>query len=100
MPEAAMRIAVERREPATVKLSILGKINGAGLGELRREIERARRNNEEIAIDLSEVTLVDRHSLTFLVEQSEEDVRLINLPVYLERWVERAKSTRAVKERS
>lgn len=100
MPESAMRIAVGRQAPATVTLCILGKINGASLGELRREIERARRNHEEVAIDLSEVTLVDRHSLAFLVEQSEEDVRLINCPVHLQRWVEREKSTRAVKERA
>ncbi|SRR5579884_2025439 len=98
MPESAMKIAIGRDGPA-VKLSILGKINGASLGELRREIERARRNHEEVAIDLSEVTLVDRHSLAFLVEQSRGDVRLINCPVYLERWVERERSSRAGKER-
>src|SRR5258708_31568888 len=95
MPEAAMRIAVEAESPATVKLSLLGKINGVALGELRREIERARKNNKDIAIDLSEVTLVDRHSLAFLVEQTQDDVRLVNCPVYLESWVEREKRDRA-----
>src|SRR5262245_46417828 len=94
MPEAVMKIAVDRHGPATVKLSILGKINGASLGELRREIERARKNHEEISIDLSEVTLVDRHSLAFLVDQSGDDVRLINCPVYLQRWVEQERNTR------
>src|SRR5579871_2945554 len=100
MPETAMKIAVDRDSAATVKLSILGKINGTCLGELRREIERARRNHEEIAIDLSEVTLVDRHSLAYLIDQSQEDVRLVNCPVYLERWMERERSARGVKERT
>lgn len=100
MHDTAMKIAVDREGTANVKLSILGKINGTSLGELRREIERARKNHEEIAIDLSEVTLVDRHSLAFLIDQSEEDVRLINCPVYLERWMEQERSTRTVKERA
>ena len=77
--------------PATVKLSPLGKVAGSALGELRRQIKRARRRHKEVAIDLSEVTLVDHGGVAFLVEQSAENVHLINCPDYLEPWMERAR---------
>jgi len=44
-----------------------------------------------VAIDLSEVTLVDPGGVAFLVEQSADDIRLLNCPEYLEPWVERAR---------
>jgi hypothetical protein len=66
---------------------------GGSLGELRRAIEKARKAHKEIAIDLSEVTLLDRHSLLFLVSLCLEDVRLINCPEYLAPWFERARSS-------
>ena len=79
--------------PAAVKLSPLGKVAGSSLGELRRQIKKARRHHKEVAIDLSEVTLVDPGGVAFLVEQSAENIRLINCPEYLEPWMERARQS-------
>jgi anti-anti-sigma regulatory factor len=71
-------------------LGVKGKLSGAALGELRREIERARRARRRVVIDLSEVTLVDRHSLEFLAAQSRDEVRVVNCPEYIEPWMARA----------
>ncbi|MBV8843248.1 MAG: hypothetical protein JO307_10600 [Bryobacterales bacterium] len=76
-----------------VTLAPLGKLVGGALGELRRGIEKARRNHRAVAIDLSEVTLVDRHSISFLVSQEGQDLVLINCPDYLEPWMERARKS-------
>jgi hypothetical protein len=93
LPGKACLISVGMHDTATVRVSPLGKLAGGSLGELRRAIEKARRTHKDIAIDLSEVTLLDRHSLSFLVSQSGENVRLINCPEYLEPWVARAKQS-------
>ena len=85
-----MRIAVITEGPVTVTLSLIGKVNIAGLGELRREIDRARRMQKHVEIDLSEVTLTDRPSLEFLaVAQSQDEIRLMNCPQYIEPWLDR-----------
>ena len=42
---------------------------------------------KRIELDLGEVTLLDRHCVAFLAEQSRDDVRLINCPVYIEPWI-------------
>ncbi len=79
-----------RLDPAgPVTLVIAGKCNGGCLGELRRAIDKARRMQKQVVIDMSEVTLVDRPSLQFLAEQSRENITLINCPAYIQPWIAR-----------
>ena len=73
-----------------VTLTLAGKCNGGSLGELRRAIDKARRLQKRIVIDLGEVTLVDRPSLQFLAEQARDDIKLINCPEYIEPWISRS----------
>jgi hypothetical protein len=70
-----------------ITLTLAGKCCGGCLGELRRAIDKARRMQKQIVIDLGEVTLVDRPSLQFLAAQSREDITLINCPEYIEPWI-------------
>ena len=86
-----MKVAIEISSHASVRLSLWGKVSGGCLGELRRHIHRARSTHKEIEIDLSEVTLVDRQGLEFLIEQQSGDgVRLTNCPEYIQPWFARA----------
>jgi anti-anti-sigma regulatory factor len=73
-------------------VALVGKCNGASLGELRRAIERARRSHKRVVIDLGEVTLVDKPSLQFLAAQTREDVTLANCPEYIQPWIYRESS--------
>jgi hypothetical protein len=82
-----MRIEVSTESQEKVKVALTGTMSGVGLGELRREIDRARRMRKHIELDLGEVTLLDRHCIIFLAEQCREDVELINTPVYIAPWI-------------
>jgi hypothetical protein len=82
-----MRITVNAENPETVTVALSGPLSGAGMGELRREIERAQRLRKRVTIDLGEVTLLDRYSLTFLAAQKGEDIALLNCPQYIEPWL-------------
>jgi anti-anti-sigma regulatory factor len=73
----------------TVKLALAGRMNANSLGELRRAIERIRRRRGRVALDLGEVTLLDRQSLLFLSEQINDEIELINCPAYLESWIKK-----------
>jgi anti-anti-sigma regulatory factor len=74
-----------------VTLMIAGKFSGGSLGELRRAIEGALRMHKEVAVDLSEVTLVDRSCLQFLA--ARQDIKLINCPEYIQPWICRESSS-------
>jgi hypothetical protein len=92
---AAMMIAVSAESQDTVTVAVAGVVTGVGLGELRREIDRARRMRKRIELDLSEVTLLDRHSALFLAEQSHEGVTLVGCPIYIKPWIVREAVTGA-----
>lgn len=82
-----MRIEVSTESQDTVRVALTGAMSGVGLGELRRELDRARRMRKHIELDLGEVTLVDRHCVAFLAEQTRDDVELMNCPAYIEPWI-------------
>jgi anti-anti-sigma regulatory factor len=84
-----VKIATQLDPAGSVTLALAGKCNGGSLGELRRAIDKARRMQKQVVIDLGEVTLVDRPSLQFLAAQLREDVKLINCPEYIEPWISR-----------
>jgi hypothetical protein len=84
-----VKIATQLDPAGPVTLTLAGKCNGGSLGELRRAIDKARRLQKQIVIDLGEVTLVDRPSLQFLAAQARDDIKLINCPEYIVPWISR-----------
>lgn len=82
---------VAEPHPADCSVTILlnGILSEDALPELEQSISRARLERQRIFIDLSEVTLVDRKAVQYFETQAVNDVKLINCPVYLRRWLSR-----------
>jgi len=72
-----------------VTLLLNGRFGADSLADLERDIFRARQAQREVVLDLSEVTLIDRKSARFLADQTVNDVKLVNCPGYLQRWITR-----------
>ncbi len=70
-----------------VTLWLNGKFCEDALPELKQSISEARGAQQRIYIDLSEVTLVDRKAVQYFSEQADDDVKLVNCPIYLRRWI-------------
>jgi ABC-type transporter Mla MlaB component len=70
-----------------VTLSLNGKFNEDAIPELEHSIVEARESHPLVYIDLSEVTLVDRKAVQYISEQAVNNVKLVNCPVYLRRWI-------------
>ena len=71
----------------SVTLLLNGKFSEDALPELTASISQARGEQQQIYIDLSEVTLVDRKAVQYFSEQANENVKLVNCPIYLRRWI-------------
>ena len=83
------RIESKPEPTGTVRLMLAGRMHANSLGELRRAIDRARRHrSRRVALDLSEITLADRASVDFLVQQRRDEIELLNCPSYLQPWIE------------
>jgi anti-anti-sigma regulatory factor len=71
----------------SVTFLLNGKFSEEAIPELEHSISEARDSHARIYLDLSEVTLVDRKAVQYFSEQAEHDVRLVNCPIYLRRWI-------------
>lgn len=70
-----------------VTILLNGKFSEDALAALDESIAAARGANQQVVMDLSEVTLVDRKTVQYLVNQTSHNVRIVNCPVYLRRWI-------------
>ncbi|MBV9156282.1 MAG: hypothetical protein JO097_08455 [Acidobacteriaceae bacterium] len=71
----------------SITLLLNGKFGEDALPELDQSISEARNAQQRIYLDLSEVTLVDRRTVDYISEQASHDIRLVNCPIYLQRWI-------------
>ena len=79
-------------ESGTVRLVIIGRVGAAQLPDLQDLIlsEAAC----DLVLDLTEVTLVDREVVHFLVQCEANGLRLTNCPRYIREWMGRESGTR------
>ncbi len=86
--EPHCKITTERNagDPA-VTLVLNGKFGEESLLVLEQSIGEARLANPLVYLDLSEVTLVDRNLLRYILSQTQNGVTVVNCPTYLRRWI-------------
>ena len=67
-----------------VVLRISGQITGSDIDLLRAAIDRERK---VVAIDLRQVSLVDRNAVALLARCESRDVELRHCPPYVREWI-------------
>src|ERR1700682_509332 len=70
-------------------LALEGRVGADALPEITRQIKNGKHNRRQVALDLGEVTLLDRAAVRFLAGQLRHGVELMNCPVYLKHWIAR-----------
>jgi anti-anti-sigma regulatory factor len=80
-------LRIQRSTNRGVVLSLSGHIEMEDVAELQRLIalEAA---GERIALDLQDVTLVDRDAVKFLAQCQADGIKLENCPGYVREWIE------------
>jgi len=83
-------LRIQRSSNRDVVLSLSGRIEIEDVAELQRllglEAEKG-----SLALDLRDVTLVDRDALKFLAGWEAESIKLENCPAYIREWIETEK---------
>ena len=72
-------------------LRMIGRIDCTYVATLRELMEREKTRKGELAIDLTEVTLVSREAVDALAVAEANGIELRNCPSYVREWVSRAK---------
>jgi anti-anti-sigma regulatory factor len=90
-------LKIQRKANGRVLFTLSGRIEAEDIDELRRllELERA---GSRIALDLKDVTLVDRDGVKFLSRCKAHGVDLVNCPAYIREWIGRESGKRRQKQ--
>jgi anti-anti-sigma regulatory factor len=81
-------LKIQRLSNDHVVFTLSGRIDAENLAELKRVIESEARGRH-IALDLSDLTLVDRDAVKFLERCETDSIKLENCPAYIREWIER-----------
>jgi hypothetical protein len=81
-------LKIHRSQNGGVLFTLSGRIEAEDVSELRRlfELEGPGRH---LAMDLSDVTIVDRDGVRFLARCEAESITLENCPKYIREWIKR-----------
>jgi len=85
---AADGVLAQALEKPKITLAVGGTLNAAAIADLDRAIDGARQLQQPIVLDLSEVALIDRPTLKYLIDV-KHDIRLVVCPDYVEHWLDR-----------
>ena len=80
-------MTVSSSQSNSLTLAVAGKVNADSLAEIGRYIESGRRNRQQVVLDLSEVTLLDRAAARFFGETARQGVEVVNCPLYIKPWI-------------
>jgi anti-anti-sigma regulatory factor len=83
-----LKITKQPENAGIIKVSLHGHFTG----EYVREVEKALSENgckdAKLALDLRNVTFVDRTAMEFLRKAQSKKIRIENTPSYVTRWIE------------
>jgi hypothetical protein len=81
-------LKIQRSENRGVLFILSGRIEADDVSELRRLFE-LEGPGQCLAMDLGDVTIVDRDAVKFLARCERESIRLENCPKYIREWIKR-----------
>jgi anti-anti-sigma regulatory factor len=84
-----MRIVTRIEPTGAVTLVVAGTFNAVGVADFDRALNDARRLRQPVVLDLSEVRLIDRPTLKYLIDLLQHDVNLVICPDFVEHWIYR-----------
>ena len=92
-------LKIQRSANGKVVFTLSGRIEADDLAELRRvlDLEVA---DQLLALDLKDVTLLDRDAVKFLARREADGIQLENCPAYIREWIERETDHKSRRKRS
>jgi len=85
--KAHMTFRLEKtRSGSVTTVRLIGRLRSEHVEELRKHLEH---EGAELVVDLSEVSLVDREVVRFLIVCENQGVEIVNTSPYIRKWMQR-----------
>ena len=80
-----LKITSVRQEDKSLKVRLCGQFTKEYVAELQRALDDE--NADRVALDLTNVTFVDRDAMVFLCSAKTRRISIENCPSYVDRWM-------------
>lgn len=83
-----MKITPVRDEPKSLTVRLCGQFTKEYVPELERTLAGESAEGQTVALDLANVTFVDREAMVFLCSAKSRNIAIENCPSYVIRWIQ------------
>jgi hypothetical protein len=91
-------LKIQRTANGKVVFTLSGRIEAEDVAELQR-LFALERGDDQLVLDLKDVTLVDRDAVKFLALCEADSITLENCPAYIREWIERERGQNSQRKR-
>lgn len=82
-----LKITTTRENDKSLRVHLCGQLTGEYVCELEKALELETHDTAKVALDMSNVTFVDREAMVFLCGVKSR-IAFENIPSYVIRWIE------------
>jgi len=83
-----LKITTDNETPGFIKVNLCGRFTGEYVPEVEKALSPTATRRKKLALDLAQVTLVDRAAIAFLCAARSKNIAIHNVPVYVRLWME------------
>lgn len=83
-----LKITPIRENETSLKVRLCGQFTKEYVGELERTLSQENTGTQNVALDLANVTFVDREAMVFLCSAKARKIAIENCPSYVVRWIQ------------
>jgi ABC-type transporter Mla MlaB component len=83
-----LKITTTKDNDESARVRLCGQLTAEYVSELQQALVRAGDEAPKVALDLSNVTFVDRDAMVFLCGVRARNIPIENIPSYVMRWIE------------
>jgi ABC-type transporter Mla MlaB component len=83
-----LKITTIRENDKSLRVQLCGQFTREYVPELEKALAPENPETGKVALDLSNVTFVDRDAMVFLCSARSRNVAIENIPSYVTRWIE------------
>jgi ABC-type transporter Mla MlaB component len=92
-----LKITPDRQNEKLLKVRLCGQFTKEYIPELERTLTTDPAESTAVALDLSNVTFVDREAMVFLCSAKSRNIAIENCPSYVIRWIQQERLCSGVK---
>jgi hypothetical protein len=83
-----LKITRDAENVGSLRVNLCGRFTNEYIPEVKKALSPNGHKAQRLALDLTNVTFVDRQAMEFLTAAKSRNIKIYNLPSYVTRWMQ------------